>query len=118
MGAPGPNDNSNIGTPSCVWGPLTKPIITSVHACACACTVVSDIETSNYRFSEDGRLLSYRHRRVKKKFGFSEAIVLFFKNQIGEGYYYRPQWRYLTASEKITIEFDVPTIRYHITRVY
>ena len=24
-----------------------------------------------------------------KKFGFSEATVLFFKNQIGDGYYYR-----------------------------
>ena len=49
-----------------------------------------------------------------KKFGFSEATVLFFKNQIGDGYYYRPQWRYSIASEKITIEFDVPTIRYYI----
>ena len=29
-----------------------------------------------------------------KKFGFSEATVLFFKNQIGDGYYYRSQWRY------------------------
>ena len=75
------------------------------------------IETLSYRFSEDGRLLSYCHRR-SKKIGLSEATVLLFKNQIGDGYYYRPLWRYSIASEKITIEFDVPTISYYTTRVY
>ena len=110
MGPPGPNDNSNIGTPSYVWGLLTKPLITSVHVCACACTPYLYIETSSYIFSEDGRLLSYCHRRSKKKFGFSDATVLFFKNQIGDGYYYRPQWRYSgsIASEKITTAASTP----------
>ena len=55
----------------------------------------------------------------KKKVSFSEATVLFFKNQIEDGYYYRSQWRYSIASEKITIEFeDVPTIRYYTAEVY
>ena len=30
----------NVGTPSCVWGPLTKSHM-SMHACTCACMVVS-----------------------------------------------------------------------------
>ena len=37
LGAPGPYNNSNMGTPSCVWGPLTKSRRhRSVHARACA----------------------------------------------------------------------------------
>ena len=48
-----------------------------------------------------------------KKFGFSEATVCSSRiMQIGDGYYYRPQWRFSIASESITIEFDMPTIRY------
>ena len=50
MGPPDPNDNGNgnVGTPSCVWGPLTKPLITSVHALA-RLYLYLYIETSSYR---------------------------------------------------------------------
>ena len=45
MGPPGPNDNSKMGTPSCVWGPLTIPLVIRAYVrvrlqgCTRTCTL-------------------------------------------------------------------------------
>ena len=77
------------------WGPLTRPLLTFAHALARLYPYLY-IETSSYRFSEDGGLLSYCHRRSKKKFGFSEATINFYSSRIRlemDATILGPQWR-------------------------
>ena len=103
-----------LGTPNKTTDYIRAYVRMRLHGCTHTCTL-------KLRAIGSLRMADYSATVIEglKKFGFSEATVLFFKNQIGDGYYYRPQWRYSIASEKITIEFDVPTIRYlYTTRVY
>ena len=106
-GPPGPNGNSNIGTPSCVCRPstLTKSHI-SMHACRC---MHLQLYTYLYIVLRPRAIGSLRMALLS----YSEITLFLVQSH----------WRWILLQTpadtnsivQITIEFDMPTIIHYTT---